>query len=78
MHRLEKLISVTQFGFVANDDTNKATFAVQSTVDYDRGLDIYVCALDSEKAFDHVNNYFLFYCMLLKGIPINVVHLLIE
>ena len=58
---------------------NKAILAVQFTVDYfnDRSSDVYVSALDAEKAFDHVNHYFLFYFMLLKGIPINVVNLLI-
>ena len=52
---------------------------MQSIVDYfnDRGSDVHVCALDAEKAFDCVNHYFLVYCMLLKGIPINVVNLLI-
>ena len=64
---------------VVNGGTNKAIFVVQSTVDNfnDRGSDVYVCALDAEKAFDHVNHYFLVYCMLLKGIPINVINLLI-
>ena len=68
-----------QFSFVANGGTKKAIFAEHSTVDYfyDRGSDVYVYIFDAEKAFDHVNYYFLFFCMLLKGVPINIVNLLI-
>ena len=42
-----------------NGGTNKAIFAVHSTVDNfnDRGSDVYVCALDAKKAFDRVNFY---------------------
>ena len=52
---------------------------MQFTVDYfnDRDLDVYVCALDAEKAYDRAKNYFVFYCMILKGVPIIVVNLLI-
>ncbi len=69
-----------QLGFVNEGGTNKAIFAVESTVKYfnEKESDVFVCSLDAEKAFDRVNHYFLFCCLLLRGMPINVINVFIS
>ena len=71
-----------QFGFVRDHETNKAIFAatVEATLkDFNgKGSGAFTCALDAEKTFAHINKYFLFYCLLFRGIFINVINVLIS
>jgi hypothetical protein len=62
--------SKNQFGFVRDGGCSKAIFAVNTCVKYfnERGSNVYLCTLDASKAFDRVNHYFLFNCMIERGV----------
>jgi thymidine kinase len=67
-----------QFGFVKNEGYPKAVFTFRSCVNYftERGSNVHCVMLDSVKAFDRVNQYYLLSCLLERGVPIKVVQML--
>ena len=66
-----------QFGFCAEGESNKAIFAFNINVRYfrDKNSNIHVCALDITKAFDRLNHFSLFQCLLERGLPTQLVAL---
>ncbi len=67
--------SVNQFGFSANGGCSKAIFAFNSTVQYfrEKNSNVYLCALDISKAFDRLNHYSIFQCLIERGLPVQLV-----
>ena len=65
-----------QFGFVKEGGCNKALFTFNSVVRYfnTRGSNVYCCSLDATKAFDRLNHFYLFSCMIDKGFPICIIN----
>ena len=68
-----------QYGFVRDGGCNKAIFAFSRVVDYfiDNGSNVFICLLDSCKAFDRTNHFALFASMLHRGIPKPIVNIFI-
>ena len=66
-----------QFGFCAEVGCNKAIFAFNNTVRYfrDKNSNVYICALDITKAFDRLNHFSLFQCLLEHELPTQLVEL---
>ena len=66
-----------QFGFCAAGGCNKAIFAFNNTVRYfrDKNSNVYIYALDITKAFDRLNHFNLFQCLLERGLPTQLVEL---
>ena len=57
---------VNQFGFSTNGGCSKAIFAPNSTVQYfrEKNSNVYLCALDMSKAFDRLNHFSIFQCLI--------------
>ena len=62
---------VNQFGLVKSGGCNKTLFAFTNTVTniVKRQSYVYFCGLYAAKAFGHINNFYLFLCMVNRGIP---------
>jgi hypothetical protein len=69
-----------QFGFKKALGCSNAIFAVRSVVDYfaKHGSTVNVCTLDMFKAFDKVNHFGLYIKLIKLGIPVDLLHLLIN
>ena len=66
-----------QFGFCAGGGCNKAIFAFNNTVRYfcEKNGNVYICALDITKAFDRLNHFSIFQCLLERGLLTRLVEL---
>jgi hypothetical protein len=66
-----------QFGFVEGGGCSKALYAFQSIVNYfsDRKSTVYFVSLDAVKAFDRLNHFYLFSCMIDRGYPPQLVNI---
>ena len=67
-----------QFGFKNGVSTDSCLFSFKEIINYYNALStpVYVCMLDSSKAFDRVNHYHLFNKLLQRGMPILITRLL--
>ena len=66
-----------QFGFCAGGGCNKAMFVFNNTVKYfrEKNSNVYICVLDITKAFDRLNHFSIFQCLLERGLPTQLVEL---
>ena len=64
-------LHINQFGHVQKGGCNKALFAFISTKNYfiQRKSNFYFCGLNAAKAFNHINNFYLFSCLIDRGVP---------
>jgi len=71
--------SPLQFGFKKKLETGHALFTLRCAVDYYviNGSTVNVALLDISKAFDRVCHVTMFRRLLNKGMPLNIVRLLI-
>jgi hypothetical protein len=69
-----------QFGFVKGGGCSKAIFSLNASVKYfnERGSNVYLCALDASKAFDRVNHFHLFQCLIERGFNLNLVKVFVS
>jgi hypothetical protein len=60
-----------QFGFKKGLSCSSAIFTLRQTVDYftSRGSNVYLASLDASKAFDRVNHFKLYTCLINAGLP---------
>ena len=70
---------MNQFGFEQKGGCNKALFAFTSTINYfvQRKSNVYFCGLDAAKAFECINHFYLFSCLIDRGVPwciVNTLH----
>ena len=67
-----------QFGYKKNTGTVDALYVLKETVNYysSRGSNVFVCFLDSSKAFDRVVHQGLFIKLLKRQVPLVFVQLL--
>ena len=67
-----------QFSFKGKHSTDLCSFVLKETIDnyLSHSSPVYVCFLDSSKAFDRVNHWYLFNKLLERGIPNIIVRLL--
>jgi hypothetical protein len=66
-----------QFGFVSQGGCSKALFSFKSCVDYfiEGKSNVFFASLDATKAFDRLNHFCIFSCLIEIGFPISVVKL---
>lgn len=69
-----------QFGFKKQSGCSHALFVLSQVADYfnSHGSSVYVASLDASKAFDRVNHVKLFNKLLEKGLPGNIIKILID
>ena len=67
--------SDSQFGFKEKHSTDMCIFTLKETVQYyvSIGSPIYLCFMDTSKAFDKVNHWHLFDKLINRGVPVYVV-----
>ena len=67
-----------QFGFKKGHATDKCIFVLKEIISYYGSLSspVYACMLDSSKAFDRVNHFYLFDKLLIRQMPKLLVRLL--
>ena len=71
------LSHVNQFGLCAGGGCNKAIFAFNNSFRYfrEKNCNVYKCALDITQAFDRLNHFSIFQCLLERGLPTQLVEL---
>jgi len=82
LHKYNDLLSSDslQFGFKKQHSCSHVFFVLNQVVNYFsvHGSSVYLASLDASKAFDRVNHVKLFKMMILKGLPANVVRIMID
>ena len=70
--------SCHQFGFKKGESTENCLFILKEVIHYYNTLQspVFLCMIDSSKAFDRVNHFHLFHKLLKKGMPRLVVRML--
>ena len=66
---------VNQFRFSTNGGCSEAIFTFNSYVQYfrEKNSNVFLCALDISKAFDRLNHYSIFQCLIERGFPVQLV-----
>ena len=81
LHRLETFLYTAdnQFSYKASHGTEMCVWTIKHIIDYytSRGSPVYLCFLDSSKAFDRVNYWKLFGKMVDRGTPGYLINLLV-
>ena len=64
--------------FVQKGGCNKALFPFTSIINYfvQKISNVYFCGLDATNAFDRINHFYLFSCLIDKGVPLYKVNTL--
>ena len=70
--------SDVQFGFKSSHSTNHCTFVAKEVIAHNNnnGCDVFLCAIDMQKAFDRVDLTKLFKKLLQRPIPVLIVRIL--
>ncbi len=69
-----------QFGFKQNHGTYICIYALRQTIDYYKrnSSPVFICYLESSKAFDRVNHWCLLKKKINRDIPITIIRLLVR
>jgi len=82
LHKYEDILSSDslQFGFKKQHSCSHALFVLNQIVKYFsvHGSSVYLASLDASKAFDRVNHVKLFKMLIQRGLPANVVRIMID
>ena len=80
LYRYEDLLvtSDNQFGFKSKHSTELCVFTLKQIIEYYRNLNspVYLCFLDASKAFDKINHWKLFKCLIKRNLPCIILRLL--
>ena len=81
LNRYNECLSTTdnQFSFKAKHSTDMCSFVLKETVDFytSQNSPVYLSYVDSSKAFDRVNYWYLFKKLLTRGLPSLIIRLFI-
>ena len=68
-----------QFGFKAGSSTDQCVFMLKQIIEFynNLGSPVYICFLDASKAFDKLNQWALFFKLILRGIPCVIVRIFV-
>lgn len=69
-----------QFGFKKGLGCGNAIFALRHVVDFynERNSNVYIASLDASKAFDRVNHFKLYSCLIKKGLPASFINTIVN